>query len=155
MKDFIEGSLGIILAFALYSLLFEISAELVLVINVFTLVLIYLAMKKGEVYGAVYGCLCGMIQDSFSLGVFGVGGISKTVTGYLAGYVSKKLNIVKFFPSLLFLIILLFVDLGLWLLLYFFVFSKKIFIFHGVIFIQPLISAFLGSLVYSLMNKIR
>ncbi|MCK4336462.1 MAG: rod shape-determining protein MreD, partial [Candidatus Aminicenantes bacterium] len=85
MRDIIRISIGLILAVVMYTLLESISFSAVLIFNIFNLVVIYFAMEKGETSGAILGMVCGMIQDSFSAGVFGVAGISKTITGFLAG----------------------------------------------------------------------
>ncbi len=90
MKDFVKVSLGIIIAFLLHTTLSKISPSLVLLFNVFSLVVIYFAVEKNEVFGACLGAFCGLIQDSFSLGVFGVAGLAKTIAGFTAGYIAKK-----------------------------------------------------------------
>ena len=90
MRDSLQAALGIFSAFIIYTVLFKISVSLVLMLNTFSVVVIYFAFKKGEVFGAIMGMICGLIQDSFSIGVFGVAGIAKTILGYLAGTLSKN-----------------------------------------------------------------
>ncbi|MGD9347029.1 MAG: rod shape-determining protein MreD, partial [Candidatus Aminicenantes bacterium] len=70
MRDLLETSVGIIIALILYSLLSHISIYLIQAINVFSLLVIYMSSTRNEIYGACLGAVCGLIQDSFSLGVF-------------------------------------------------------------------------------------
>lgn len=48
-------------------------------------VVVYLALTAGPATGLVVGGVAGLVQDSLSSGVMGVGGLSKTLVGYLAG----------------------------------------------------------------------
>ena len=93
MKDYIWMALSVLAAFVLYTLLAKISVFFLFLINLFSLIVIYFALEKGEVYGACLGAFCGLLQDSFSLGVFGIAGIAKTIMGFSAGYFSGKINV--------------------------------------------------------------
>ncbi|MEE9502153.1 MAG: rod shape-determining protein MreD [Candidatus Aminicenantaceae bacterium] len=153
MRDFLETSLGIILSFALFSLLSHISIFSIQVINVFSLLVIYMSSTRNEVYGACLGAVCGLIQDSFSLGVFGVAGIAKTIMGYLAGFVSKRIDVSSFWRSFLFIFVLITIELMFWAFLYSFIYSKALNTGKGVIFLQPLIMALIGSTLFPQIRK--
>lgn len=148
MKEFFRIFLSIIVAFLLYTLLGKISVSLLLLVNFFSLVVIYFALEKGEIYGACLGTCCGLLQDSFSLGVFGVAGISKTIMGFLAGYVSGKINLTSVKRNFIFVLALLFVDLLIWGILYSFIFSEKVDTRGGMIFFQPVITALIWMMAY-------
>ena len=105
MRDFIEVFVGIILAFLLFFVLGKISASLLQLFNIFGLIVIFFSIKKGEIYGACLGTVCGLVQDAFSLGVFGVAGLSKTITGFLAGFISKKIDIMPLYRNFIFCLI--------------------------------------------------
>ena len=93
MKEFIQVTVGIILAFLIFLGLKTISFSLIQLFNIFGLIVIYFAIRKGEIFGSCLGAGCGLIQDAFSLGVFGVAGLSKTILGFLAGYIAKKIDV--------------------------------------------------------------
>jgi rod shape-determining protein MreD len=152
-KDIVEVILGIILAFLIYTLLSRISFKINLLFNIFLITTIYFAFKKGEVEGALIGMFCGLIHDSFSIEVFGVAGISMTLTGYLAGYFPKKVNVYSPLKMILFIFFLTVINLIIWAAMYSFVFSENIFVGGGYIFFQPLATAVLGSLmIYALIR---
>lgn len=153
MRDLLESFLGIILALALFSLFSSISVYLIQAVNVFSLVVIYLSSTRDEVYGACLGTACGLIQDSFSLGVFGVAGIAKTIMGFLAGFVSKRIDVSSPSRSFLFIFVLITIELIFWAFLYSFIYSKTLNTGKGVIFLQPLISALIGSLLFPQIRK--
>jgi len=155
MKDFIKVSLGIIIAFLLYTTLSKISPSLVLLFNVFSLVVFYFAVEKNEVFGACLGAFCGLIQDSFSLGVFGVAGLAKTIAGFTAGYIAKKIDVHPPLRSFVFIFLLISFEFILWALLYSFVFSGSINTGRGLIFFQPLSTALVGSVLFFFSRKFK
>jgi rod shape-determining protein MreD len=46
---------------------------------------VYLALTSGPTTGVVAGSLAGLVQDALSTGVMGIGALSKTLVGFLAG----------------------------------------------------------------------
>ena len=153
MKDFVWMFVSVLCAFVLYTLLAKISVSLLLLVNIFSLIVIYFALEKGEIYGSCLGTFCGLLQDSFSMSVFGVGGIAKTIMGFSAGYISSKINVTSIRRKFVFVFVLLCMDLLIWAILYSFIFSERVNTGGGLIFFQPLITAVLGSLVFRFVLK--
>ncbi len=153
MRNFAEVILAVLAAFLLNFLFAKISISLFLSINLLSLIVIYFAVEKGEVYGACLGAFCGLIQDSFSLGIYGVAGIAKTILGFLAGYVSGKINVTPVRRNFVFIFLLLCLELAVWALLYSFIFSERVNTGGGIIFFQPLISAVIGALAYRFIRN--
>ena len=122
-------------------------------INFFSIIVIYFAVERGEIYGACLGAFCGLLQDSFSMGVFGVAGIAKTIIGYSAGYFSSKINVTPIRRNFIFVFLLLCVELIIWSFLYSFIFAERVSTGGGLIFFQPVITAALGSLAYRFVRK--
>jgi rod shape-determining protein MreD len=114
---------------------------------------IYFAVEKGEIYGACLGAFCGLIQDSFSISVFGVAGIAKTIVGFLAGYFAGKINVTPIRRSFFFILVLNCVELLIWAGLYSFIFSERVNTGGGLLFFQPLLTAFLGAAVFSQLRR--
>lgn len=153
MRDFTEAGLGILGAFLLYTLLGKISVSLLLIFNPFLLVVMYFALVKGEMFGAFTGTFCGLIQDSFSIGVFGVAGLSQTILGYLTGFVSKKINVVPISRNFVFLLIMATVELLIWALLYALIFAQRLNTGGVLLFLRPLLMALCGSLFFYIKRK--
>ena len=107
LNDFIRVAIGILISFLFYTIFSRISPSFLLLFNVFSLVVFYFAVKKGEIFGSCLGAVCGLFQDYFFSGIYGVAGLSKTISGFLAGYLSKKIDVQPPLRNFFFLIILL------------------------------------------------
>ena len=93
IQNIIRGGLTVLAAFLVFSALRQISLSLAIGVDVFTVAVIVYGVSEGEIAGAIMGMVCGLIIDAFSLGLFGLAGLSKTVTGFLAGFISRKINV--------------------------------------------------------------
>jgi len=155
MRNFVEISLGIIIAFLLYSIIGKISFSLSQLLNFFTLAVIYFAVTRGELYGACIGTVCGLIQDSFSLGVFGISGLSKTLIGFLAGFIAQRINILPLVRNFLFILVLAIGETALSIFLYYFISTEYVSEITPLVLFQPLGTAFLGSVVFLFLRKFR
>ncbi len=155
MKEILKIAAATLTAFVLYSLLGRINPSLLVILNTFSLVVIFFAMLKGELFGVLLGAFCGLLQDSFSLGVFGVAGLSKTLLGFAAGYISRKMNVFPFFRNFIFIFILGTGELAVWAFLYALILSKRIITGNALIFFQPLTTAVLGSLIFALARRLK
>ena len=49
------------------------------------IVVVYIALKSGPVTGLLAGTVAGLIQDALSNPILGIGGLAKTIVGFLAG----------------------------------------------------------------------
>ncbi|MCJ7579100.1 MAG: rod shape-determining protein MreD [Candidatus Aminicenantes bacterium] len=154
LKHFLKTSIAIIIAFILFSVLTKISPVFTMIFNVFNLLVLYFALEEGEIYGAFIGSAAGLIQDSFSIGVFGIAGISKTILGFLAGYISMRINVVPFVRRAIFIFVMLLSEVLLWILLYSFVISEEIYTAKGLLFLQPVCTTALAFLVFPLFKKL-
>jgi rod shape-determining protein MreD len=65
------------------------------------IVVVYLALTSGPTTGLVVGGLAGLIQDSLSSGIMGVGGLAKTLVGYLAGRLGTQFIVTAPLPRFL------------------------------------------------------
>jgi len=156
LKDYLRTAAVIAGAFICSSLLARVSPLLPMVFNLLSVVVVYYAVSRGEVYGAVTGMLCGLMQDSFSLGVFGVSGIAKTLAGYVAGSVSKRINITPWSRRFVFFVLILALELAVWAFLYTPIFSRRINTGGGVLFLEPILTgsaALAVSPLVSLTNR--
>jgi rod shape-determining protein MreD len=153
MRRSFEPLLVIVLAVALYSVLGKISPVLLLACNVFSWAVLYFSLRRHEVFGAVMGSICGLLQDSLSLGVFGVAGLTKTLLGFGAGYISRKINVAPFFRNFIFLLILAVLELALWEFLIFSLFGEKLTVGGGMTLLQPFITALVVAVLFRIAGK--
>jgi rod shape-determining protein MreD len=144
---------AVLVAFLGYSLLGATARELIYLVNFFSIIVIVASMKKGGLFGAVIGTVCGLLQDSFSFGVFGVAGLTKTILGFMTGGISRRIDVSSLGRNFLFTLILSTFELVLWMLLAALVRRQPVFIDHGLMLLQPLVTALLGNLFLRFERK--
>lgn len=151
----LEPVLAVVLAFALYATLGRIAPPLVLVFNPFSWVVLYFGLTREELFGAAAGSLCGLIQDSLTIGVFGVGGLSKTLMGFACGFVSRKINVVPVGRNVVFLFILSLAELAIWKGLTSSLFGTRLTTDHGLALLQPVVTALATAGLFQLTRRLR
>jgi rod shape-determining protein MreD len=141
MKRSIEVIAGLVAAVVLQTLIGKISPSLLLLFNPFTWAVLYSGLIRQEIFGAVMGTACGLLQDSLSLGVFGVSGLTKTLLGFATGYISRKINVVSPRRAFVFVLVMAAAELALWKFLVHVLFGEKWSAGGGLFFLQPLMTA--------------
>ncbi len=154
-RDFGRAALATLAAFLFYSLLGGFRPSVLLVFNGFSLVVVAFSVGRGEVFGAFLGAACGLVQDSFSLGIFGVAGLTKTLLGFWTGYVSRRIDVAPFSRNALFLLVMSALELLLWAALNAFVLREQVDFRHGLLFLQPFVTALLGSLTINIARRVQ
>lgn len=153
MKHIAEGAFGIILAVVFQTILGKVSAPLLIVFNAFSWVVLYFGLTRNEVFGAFMGTACGLLQDSFSLGIFGAGGLTKTLLGFGAGYISRKIHVAPMARTYVFALVLAAVELLLWKSLVLFLFHERFSAAGGLIFLQPLVTTLVVTVVFQVHRR--
>jgi rod shape-determining protein MreD len=68
------------------------------VVNLVVVAVVYVALQFGAVPGLFAGTVGGLAQDALVGGVIGIGGLSKTVIGFLAGLLGAQFIVAQAFP---------------------------------------------------------
>jgi len=63
-------------------------------------VVVYVALTSGPVTGLLTGTLAGLVQDALASGVIGIGGLAKTIVGFLAGIIGTQFIVAQPLPRL-------------------------------------------------------
>ena len=155
MKDIFRAFLATLLAVLIYSLAGGAGPMLIVVPNAFSVIVLYFSVRRGEVFGAFLGTACGLVQDAFSLGVFGVGGLTKTLLGFWAGFVSRRIDVAPFFRNGLFMLVMSVLEMILWVLATAVVRRESLNFHGGLILLQPLVTAVLGSSLFAVERRFR
>ncbi|OFW03145.1 MAG: rod shape-determining protein MreD [Acidobacteria bacterium RIFCSPLOWO2_02_FULL_68_18] len=61
-------------------------------------VVVYVALTSGPVTGMFAGSLAGLIQDALSSGVIGIGGLAKSIVGFLTGAIGQQFIVTAALP---------------------------------------------------------
>jgi len=62
---------------------------------------VYVALTAGPVTGMLAGTIAGLLQDALGSGIIGIGGLAKTVVGFLAGLIGTQFIVTNSFPRFL------------------------------------------------------
>jgi rod shape-determining protein MreD len=74
-------------------------------IDLVLIVVVYIAIKSGPVTGLMAGTVAGLIQDALSSGILGIGGLAKTIVGFLAGVLATQFIVTAPLPRFMILLL--------------------------------------------------
>lgn len=81
---------AIIVALALQTTLAGLVFRGTAALDLVLVVVIYISLVSGPGTGLVAGTVAGLIQDSLSSGILGIGGLAKTIVAFLAGVIGTQ-----------------------------------------------------------------
>ena len=61
-------------------------------------VVVYIALTSGPVTGLLAGTFTGLLQDALASGILGIGGLAKTIVGFLAGVIGTQFIVAQPLP---------------------------------------------------------
>ena len=67
-------------------------------VDLVLVVVVYAALTTGPVTGLLTGTFAGIVQDALSSGVIGIGGLAKTIVGFLAGIIGTQFIVAQPLP---------------------------------------------------------
>jgi rod shape-determining protein MreD len=82
--------LAIAVALALQTTLASLVIRGTAALDLVLIVVVYLALISGPVSGLLLGSAAGLVQDALSSGIIGIGGLAKTVVGFVAGLLGTQ-----------------------------------------------------------------
>ncbi|MGE0814488.1 MAG: rod shape-determining protein MreD [Vicinamibacterales bacterium] len=71
------------------------------VVDLVLVVVVYVALVGGPVAGLLAGTVGGLIQDALSSGILGIGGLAKTIVGFLVGRFGTQFVVSAALPQML------------------------------------------------------
>jgi rod shape-determining protein MreD len=70
-------------------------------VDLVLVVVVYVALTEGPVAGLLAGTVGGLVQDALSSGILGMGGLAKTLVGFLAGRFGTQFIVTSVVPRFL------------------------------------------------------
>jgi rod shape-determining protein MreD len=92
--------IAIALALALQTTLARFIVGGTAAIDLVLVAVVYVALTTGPVSGMLAGSLAGLVQDSLSSGIIGIGGLAKSLVGFVAGVVGQQFIVAAPLPRL-------------------------------------------------------
>ena len=67
-------------------------------VDLVLVVVVYVALTSGPATGLLSGTFAGLVQDALSSSVIGIGGLAKTLVGFLAGIIGTQFIVAQSLP---------------------------------------------------------
>ena len=90
--------LAVALAVALQTTLARFVIRGLVAVDLLLVAVVYVALTSGPVTGLLTGTFAGLVQDALTTGVVGIGGLAKTVVGFLAGIIGTQFIVTQPLP---------------------------------------------------------
>jgi rod shape-determining protein MreD len=90
--------LAVAVALALQTTLAQFLASGTTAIDLVLVAVVYVALTSGPVAGMFSGTFAGLVQDVLSTGIIGIGGLAKTIVGFIAGIVGTQFIVAQPLP---------------------------------------------------------
>jgi rod shape-determining protein MreD len=95
-------ALGVLLAIAVALVLQTTVGRLLIrgtvAVDLVLVVVVYVALTSGPVTGLLCGAAAGLAQDALSSGIIGIGGLAKTLIGFLTGIIGTQFIVAQPIP---------------------------------------------------------
>ena len=92
--------LAVVAALALQTTLARFLVRGAAAIDLVLVVVVYVALISGPATGLLTGTFAGIVQDALSHGIIGIGGLAKTIVGFLAGAFGQQFIVTAALPRL-------------------------------------------------------
>jgi rod shape-determining protein MreD len=146
--------LATVAALALQTMMARMFVRTANVLDLVLVVVVYVGLTSGPVAGMLTGTFAGLIQDALSTGVIGIGGLAKTIVGFLAGLIGTQFIVVHSLPRFVVFftatILHTVIFIGLYVLLDLRQFGTP----YGVIAGRALGNAVVGVLTFQVMDQL-
>jgi rod shape-determining protein MreD len=89
---------AVAVALALQTTLSRVAVRSTVAVDLVLVVVVYVALTSGPATGLLTGTFAGLVQDALSSPVIGIGGLAKTIVGFLAGIVGSQFIVAQPLP---------------------------------------------------------
>jgi rod shape-determining protein MreD len=90
--------LAVAAALALQTTLARFMVRSTVALDLVLVVVVYVALTSGPATGLLTGTFAGLVQDALSSSVIGIGGLAKTLVGFLAGVIGSQFIVAQPLP---------------------------------------------------------
>ena len=123
-------------------------------IDLVLIVVVFVAIKSGPVTGLLAGTVAGLIQDALSSGILGIGGLAKTVIGFMSGVLGTQFIVTAPLPRFLLLLVATALHAAIFMGLYTLLNLRQFPAPYPAIVGQAFGNAFVGVIVFQLVEWI-
>jgi rod shape-determining protein MreD len=122
-------------------------------INLVLIAIVYVALAFGAVTGLLAGTAGGLAQDALAGGIVGIGGLSKTVVGFLVGVLGAQFIVSQPVPRFVMFVGATFVHEVCFQALYALVESRAFTVHYSATLIQAVVNGAVGIAAFLLVEQ--
>jgi rod shape-determining protein MreD len=122
-------------------------------INLVLIAIVYVALAFGAVTGLLAGTAGGLAQDALAGGIVGIGGLSKTVVGFLVGVLGAQFIVSQPLPRFVMFVGATFVHEVCFQALYALVESRAFTVHYSATLIQAVVNGAVGIAAFLLVEQ--
>jgi rod shape-determining protein MreD len=122
-------------------------------VNLVLVAVVYAALAFGPVTGMLAGTAGGLAQDAIAGGIVGIGGLSKTIVGFLVGVLGAQFIVTTTIPRLVMFVAASFVHEVCFQALYALVESRGVRMQYSAALVQALVNGLVGILAFFLVER--
>ena len=122
-------------------------------VNLVLVAVVYVALAFGAVTGLLAGTAGGLAQDALAGGIVGIGGLSKTVVGFLVGVLGAQFIVSQPLPRFVMFVGATFVHEMLFQALYALVESRAFTVHYSATLIQAVVNGGVGIAAFLLVEQ--
>ena len=145
--------IAVALALALQTTLAQLLVGGTAAIELVLVAVVAVALTTGPVGGMLAGSVAGLIQDSLSTGVLGIGGLAKSVIGFVAGAISQQFILTSALPRFLMFVGATIVHEACFQALYSLVDARPFRLVYSAVLAQALINGVIGVVAFMVVER--
>lgn len=121
-------------------------------IDLVLIVVVYVGIKSGPVTGLMGGTIAGLIQDALSSGILGIGGLAKTLVGFMSGVLGTQFIVTAPLPRFVLLVVATALHAGIFIGLYTGLNLRQFPVTYGSLAGQAFGNAFVGVVAFQVIE---
>ena len=117
-------------------------------------VVVYIALTTGPVPGLLAGSVAGIIQDALSSGVIGIGGLAKSIVGFLTGVIGQQFIVTAALPRLVMFVAATALHAAVFMGLYVLLQQRDFSSPYKAVLTQALVNAVAGMIAFTIIEAL-
>ena len=117
-------------------------------------VVVYVALTTGPVTGMLAGSVAGIIQDALSSGVIGIGGLAKSIVGFLTGVIGQQFIVTAALPRLVMFVAATVAHAAIFMGLYVLLEQRDFTSPYKAVLTQALLNALVGIIAFTIIESL-
>ncbi len=122
-------------------------------VNLVLVAVVYVALAYGAMTGLLAGTMGGLAQDAIGGGIVGIGGLTKTLIGFLVGVLGAQFNLSSMVPRLVMFVAATFVHELVFQGLQAIAVGRPFALRWSVVLVQALVNAVIGVTAFLLVEQ--